>query len=323
MKRALAGAVVLGVALTAVATVLLHRGADATPLGTLLLFAPRRLVPLAWLLLAVALLWRHRALAVVAAGASLASLLLFAGFVPPGSSARTTGGTLRVVSWNVDYPRSLEPLLGSALARWNADVLLLQGCTETVADELRRYRAQTGQVQQFGEFCMLSQRPIVNIGVLAMRNPDQQWTRPIALRLRAVAAGDTIEIMSVHLASPREELGRALRGDLSQLLRGASVRDEQSARLAEQVRRRRSPMLLIGDFNTPPESVIYKRHFAALTNAFREQGWGFGYTMRAGLLHRVRIDHALVTDELEVVGFSTETHWPTEHVPLIVDLQRR
>jgi hypothetical protein len=45
--------------------------------------------------------------------------------------------------------------------------------------------------------------------------------------------------------------------------------------------------------------------------------------MRAGVLHRLRIDHALVTNELTVVGYATEPEWPTEHIPLIVDLRRR
>jgi endonuclease/exonuclease/phosphatase (EEP) superfamily protein YafD len=316
--------VLAGVALTTIAAVLLHTGADQTMIGTLLLFAPRHGVPLGWLLLAVALVFRHRRLAVVAIGTSIGSLLLLAGFVPPRPSARTTAGSLRVVSWNVDYPESLGPQLGSALARWQADVILLQGCTEPVADELHRHRASAGHVWRLGEFCILSQLPVLGVGQLTARNPKHpQWPRPIAVHLHTVVNADTIELLSVHLSSPRTELGRALHGDVSQLVQAGATRAEQSALLADHARTRRWPMLLIGDFNTPPGSVIYQRHFSSLTNAFHAQGWGFGHTMRAGWLHRLRIDHALVTEELEVVGFTTETHWPTEHVPLIVDLRRR
>jgi vancomycin resistance protein VanJ len=322
--RAVTAVVTTAVALTAIATVLLHIGADKTDVGTLLLFAPRRFVPLAWLLVAIVLMWRYRRLAVVAAATSLASLVLFAGFVLPTGTVSTKPRTLRVVSWNVDYPASLEPQLGSALARWNADVVVLQGCTETVAEELQRHRGSTGEVQQLWEFCVLSKLPILDLGHLATRNPNNpQWTRPIALRMRTVADGDTLALLSVHLHSPRQELSRAMRGDLSQLVRAASTREEQAAVVSQRVRDRRWPMLLVGDFNIPPESQIYDRYFGSLTNAFLATGWGFGYTMRAGLLHRLRIDHALVTDDLEVVGFATEPHWPTEHVPLIVDVRRR
>lgn len=313
-----------GVALTVVATVLLHTGADRTAFGTLLLFAPRRFVPLAWLLLAIALLWRHRRLALMAAAMSITSLLLFAGFERPKLRDRTEAGTLRVVSWNVDYASTLEPQLDEALARWQADVVLLQGCTASVGHELRLRASRSGDAPQLGEFCVLSRLPVLGIVVVTGPNPKHpQWPRPIAAAVTIVAAGDTLVLLSVHLHSPRRELASALRGDLAQLARTSARRAEQAAILSQRVRDRRWPLVIAGDFNTPPESVIYTRHFATLTNAFERTRWGFGYTMRAGLLHRLRIDHALVTDDLDVVGFATEPHWPTEHVPLLVDISRR
>jgi len=324
VNRALAVVVLVGVAITAIATVLLHTGADGTTIGTLLLFAPRRFVPLAWLLVAILLVWRHRRLAAVAVATSFASLLLFAGFVMPTGTMSTKPRTLRVVSWNVDYASTLEPELGAALARWRAEIVLLQGCTDQVATELQQRAGGTREARKFAEFCVLSTLPLVDIRIVSGDNPQHpQWPRPIAAAIKTVADGDTVVLLSTHLHSPRNELSAALHGDLRQLPITAARREAQAAILASIVRTRRWPLILAGDFNTPPESMSYKRHFATLTNAFEAVGWGFGYTMRAGLLHRLRIDHALVTDDLDVVGFATEPHWPTEHVPLIVDIRRR
>ena len=51
-------------------------------------------------------------------------------------------------------------------------------------------------------------------------------------------------------------------------------------------------MLVLGDFNMPPDSAIYRRCWSDFSNAFDSAGFGFGSTH---FTHRtaVRIDHVL------------------------------
>ena len=57
------------------------------------------------------------------------------------------------------------------------------------------------------------------------------------------------------------------------------------------------PFLVVGDFNAPVESVIYRRYWGDLRNAFSYAGFGFGSTRLNGWI-RVRIDHILASYDL-------------------------
>ena len=79
------------------------------------------------------------------------------------------------------------------------------------------------------------------------------------------------------------------------------------------------PVLLAGDFNTPPESAIFRRLWTPYTDAFGAAGWGWGYTFIGGRT-RVRIDHILAGP-----GWYCERCWVgpdvgSPHRPVITDL---
>jgi endonuclease/exonuclease/phosphatase (EEP) superfamily protein YafD len=75
----------------------------------------------------------------------------------------------------------------------------------------------------------------------------------------------------------------------------------------------------MGDFNLPVESAIYRANWAGFTNAFSQQGLGFGYTKHTRW-HGIRIDHVLARS-----GWDIERAWvgPSaggDHLPVIVEL---
>ncbi len=68
------------------------------------------------------------------------------------------------------------------------------------------------------------------------------------------------------------------------------------------------PVLIVGDFNTPPVSQLYREVWPDFTNAFNAAGFGFGYTAPSIRRRRwfddvpwLRIDHILTDDHWSVL----------------------
>jgi len=299
-------------------SVLVGRFGDSNSLGMLLLFGPRWLLLLPWLvLLPLAFLAHRRAVVVpVALISVLVTALGVSRFEIPSPWRNAGSGlTLRVVTYNTDR----VPLnIASDLARWQAQLVLLQDCKSVVGEgiaslahreELYTYRD--------AEFCVASQLPISNVERMPA---DAREGR--ALRFNTRWDGVDVRVGVVHLPTPRDALWAARNGNTSLLERSVRVRSSAS-RFASAWMREGWPGALIvaGDFNLPVESRSLREDWPGMTNAFSTAGMGFGHTMYAGR-HRVRIDHVLVSREFSVARADVRTGYPSEHQPVVVELER-
>ncbi len=318
---------VLAAVCTVVATYILHTGADQTTAGTLLVYGPRRFVPVVWLMSAVlmsVLGWRW---VVASLGMAAFSLLAFSSFSLPSSgglvstaNATSEARTLRIVSFNVDYADDLDILFGLAVPRWSADVIVFQACGDPAASILERSTGADYKGIKVGEFCIASKHPLVG-GKLIPLNPPRFAGKPAyAVHVRVQMGGDTVSVVAVHLASPRRELSAALKMDFTKLENSIIARMQQADKLSRYLQGINEPLVIAGDFNTLEESQIYQRYFASYTNAFRATSSGFGHTMQAGI-HRLRIDHVLTGAGMQPVALDTEWDWPTEHRPVVATLR--
>jgi len=80
-----------------------------------------------------------------------------------------------------------------------------------------------------------------------------------------------------------------------------------------------APLIIMGDFNMPVESSIYRDSFSQYTNTFNYAGFGFGHT-KFTRLHGIRIDHILIDDH-----FITTDAWVggdvgSDHRPIYADI---
>jgi endonuclease/exonuclease/phosphatase (EEP) superfamily protein YafD len=82
------------------------------------------------------------------------------------------------------------------------------------------------------------------------------------------------------------------------------------------------PHVVVGDFNTPPESRIYRERWEGWTNAFSVAGFGVGGTRVSGTIH-ARIDHVLVNDDWKVVAAWMGRDVGSDHRPMVARLRRR
>jgi endonuclease/exonuclease/phosphatase (EEP) superfamily protein YafD len=99
------------------------------------------------------------------------------------------------------------------------------------------------------------------------------------------------------------------------------MRDSRAAR--GRISQVSDPLLVVGDFNLPVESAIYREHWSDFENAFSRCGRGLGHT-KVTRLFGVRIDHVLASPAWACVNARVvSTPYGGDHAPLIVDLQLR
>lgn len=306
--------VMLGVSVTMVVI------GDATAAGMLLLFGPRWLLLWPWVLL-LPLSWLARPWVRLAAvvGTLVTAFGVAQVNVPLPALQRgeesTAEAPLRVVTWNTDARELSVNELQGYLETWQGDVVLLQDCRGDALINLTRTRQDIG-VYRDGEFCIISRLPTSRLDVATT---NRRLGRAVGFDVRW--AGRTVRVVTLHLPSPRDELGAARRGDPSRLPYSIDERANASLRVSEWSlagARSADALIVAGDFNLPYGSYILRRDWSTLRNAFVDAGWGIGNTMFAGR-HRVRIDHVLASPSLVARSARVLSGYPAEHQPVVVE----
>jgi endonuclease/exonuclease/phosphatase (EEP) superfamily protein YafD len=77
--------------------------------------------------------------------------------------------------------------------------------------------------------------------------------------------------------------------------------------------------MIVGDFNTPPESTIFPHVWEDYRDAFSAAGWAYGYTF-FGSGTMVRIDHILAGKGWSCSACRVGSHVGSPHRPVIADL---
>lgn len=123
-------------------------------------------------------------------------------------------------------------------------------------------------------------------------------------------AGDSLRLFCLHSPRPNTRTGR-----------GYEVYWEKvTQRLAEQPK----PLLVIGDFNATQHSSVYQRLTATgLRSAHVDRGRGYATTWPNGqyLLPPIRIDHALLSAEVECLDIAEGEGSGSDHKPLVLDVR--
>lgn len=327
--RSIAGVLIVlyGVLMTAVALYIRVRG-DVDPLGMLMLFAPREYLILPWIgLLLLALVSGRRRVArlvtLTVVGALCTSLFVAGYELPRLYTPSGQRRAMRIVTYNADRMSSLAFHMRDELEKWDADVVLLQGCATALAATLNDLPGVA--VHTTNEYCLVTRGKLEAVDTMPRtRRGGALGYADVGnvLRYQVHVAGVSIPVYSVHFDSPRDALGDARRREFSRLAPNIYSRRLQSEAITNWVTRSDSAFVVAGDFNTPFGSAILRQDWGDLTNAFSAAGTGFGYTMEAGV-YSVRIDHVLVTPTFVVQGVKVLSGYPSEHQPVIVDLAWR
>lgn len=127
---------------------------------------------------------------------------------------------------------------------------------------------------------------------------------------------DTLRLINVHLRSMGIRVGRVLRQDeiagvrhetkgiLGALKAGFTERRLQIRFVEKNIADSPYPVIVTGDFNETPYSVVYGRMRRLLPNAFEEAGRGFSFTLNR-MPRFVRIDNQFYDRRLSILHFQT------------------
>ncbi len=314
-------------------------GGDVWWPGTLLLFGPRWVIGLPFFLLVPASLWAGRRLWLPLAVAALVFVFPFMGLELPnvfagnsvgasvGIGGRASEGIdewLRIVSLNVAHGRGLESSLQDLVAQWDADVIALQECGGVVERQVGTVEGYEGHV--YGGLCLLSRFPILSAEGMNRQSFEAAGGAGWAIRYGLLTpGGDTLNLMNLHLGTPREGLWEIRYGSFADGV--AALRRSRALRRAEAERARAwldetsGNRIALGDFNAPVESRIYRAYWDDLINAFDRAGLGLGHTRYNGWI-RARIDHLLTDGSWIPTSVVVGSDVGSDHRPLLVVLRR-
>jgi vancomycin resistance protein VanJ len=275
----------------AVALVLLLGVGEAWWPGTLLLYAPRwpLLLPLPPLAAAAAA-FRRRALVPLAA-AALAWLWWGMGFVVGGALAERVWPVdgLVVMSWNADGSVRDREGFRALLAAEAPDVVLLQ---EFGPGEEDAFGPGWNVARSPGGLAAAARHPLTFVAELRPNTFHRPGTAAV---FDVGVSRGPVRVLNVHLPTARPGLEDVLarrRAGLAELEAVTADQDDASGTARVLAAAPPQPMVVAGDFNLPPESRVFRRHWGDMPDAFARAGFGFGWTKETSW-HGARIDHVL------------------------------
>jgi vancomycin resistance protein VanJ len=312
-------------AVAVIACVSLWTLADRWWPATLFLFGPRwvLLLPLAAL---IPLALRRRASLLIPLTIGAAIVLFPVMGLRLGWLSRLgsdeAAATLRVVTFNTDGALGAAFDLPLHLEEWRADIVALQDCRDPMQDAVRRVPRWHNHVA--GHLCVLSRHPIRETRVASW--DDLAGARAAGIGGTSQAAGYIIEtphgpirFVNLHLETARKGLQGVFELDVRRITPNSVLRDTESRRTREWLGRVDGSVIIVGDFNTPVESPIYRRDWSEFRNAFSRTGVGFGMTMY-NQWTQVRIDHILTGGHWRARRVSVIPGVGLDHRPVVADL---
>lgn len=314
------------VAIAVIACAILWTLSDRWWPATAYLFGPRwvLLLPLAVLLPAAVALRRRLlapliAAAVIGIGPTMGLRIGWRSLL----TTTDTSASLRVVTLNARGATDLPIELPFRVEHWRADIVALQECTPALGDAVQRL---AGWHSHVGEgLCLVSRYPIREASVMTWQDLAAERERGVGGSSRAAkyvidSPQGSIRFANVHLETPRKGFQSDNGLDLSRLGENTSLRAEESRRTREWLGTDAESAVIVGDFNMPVESAIYRRDWSDFRNAFSEVGTGFGMTRNEGWI-KARIDHVLTGSSWRPKRAVAFKGMGLDHRPVIADLE--
>lgn len=243
-------------------------------------------------------------------------------FGPPASAPR-----VRVLTYNIKGGFEQWEAISAQIDRYQPDVVVFSEASGWADDSLiqRRLREKFAgwNSMMAVEVYVASRWPFVEEEKRAL-GPDnlkyQNYQRQIA-RAKIQAPFGTFQVLGAHFYTSMHAwtLRREWRR-LSAFLRDtANARRMQADQVLEWTRDIPDPMILAGDFNTPPTGHIYGDLTRRFGDSFREAGWGWGYTYPSKN-PLVRIDYVLHSPHWAVTRCEVGGAPGSDHRPVFAEL---
>ncbi len=204
----------------------------------------------------------------------------------PFRTHRPETGNFSVLSWNIQAGLSGPEKIAQILAEQKVDAIALQECRVPSAQPggqdplpaiLKALNCQVARGGERGELVILSRLTMQAQRYHNLGGLSQALDQPVEHE------GKLIRLINVHLRTgdPQGILKGEPTMSRKRVLLSAATRRVQADSLARVVESSKEPVVLMGDFNSPPSSIAYQTLDASLTDTFAEAGWGWGLTFPA------------------------------------------
>ena len=250
-------------------------------------------------------------------GIVLGLLVIVFGFIHPQVPRPRRvpeGQRVRVVAYNMLHARRGIERVVDLLQRTQPDVVCLEetdpiGPGRPMSDLLALLPGWHGV--EADDVAILSPHPLTSDG----RVGDGSMLRAV------VDLGRPLTVYAVHLDNGLGpgHLRRGLRSMPGSMTVAARKRRAQVTKLLDDTGPQTGPVIVCGDFNTPPRGKLWARMAARFRDAFATAGWGMGYSFRADI-PLVRIDYVWCGDGVAVQSCETLRHAGADHRPVLADL---
>ena len=309
----------------------LHWAGDEWWAASLLLFGPRWLGLLPLLVLVPMAVVLRRRLLIPLAGVSVLFVFGVLGFCMPlrwRAFAVDSEKTVSLLTCNVQGGECRWDQVWQLIQQESPDIVALQ---EFGADEELLLPDDWHSVREKG-LLIASPHPISEVQVCYRHEPPAKWPPLMALYAVIDIPERRTCVCNIHLTSPHHGLTEVLdrhtivsldrTGTLTQL---NEIRRQESETTSAWLRKLPQVDILMGDFNLPVESRIYRQSWSSYRNVFSEIGFGVGYT-RWVTLHNfqygVRIDHILTGENWAPVRCSIGRDIGSDHMPIVAEVSR-
>ena len=244
-----------------------------------------------------------------------------------------TAETLKISTYNVgrfgkDNSGFTARRIAFSMADEQVDILCFQEFTEfkeLPADSLNRIFSiwpyvvipKTEDGSSILPLAVYSKYPIVDSGLITF-----PYTPNCSMWFDVRVNNKTLRIFNNHLQTTNVNQSR---GKLETGIFLYSVNDIVRARQAETIsaliKESPYPVLVAGDFNSPPSSYTYRTMKGDLEDGFRTAGHGFGYTYRY-FKRILRIDYIFYSPDLVPINYySPDWDYGSDHNPVIFETE--
>lgn len=305
-------------------------GGERTGATALLTYLPQHLWGMAPLLCGFLALRNRRRKVALLCGASLGFwvwALMGLSFHPLGPGQKD----VRIATYNIALRTGSATAYAAQIKAWNPDIVCLQEARrsyppqragESPVGEMIAARFPGWHLESAGDVLTMSRFPISESRVFLLRAGSTR--RILALTVQTPAGA--LRVLNTHISTSfsgqKKHFG--LPAELADV--SANARAAAQARL-EQVEPLtvalnadvKTPLVLCGDFNTPPRGLFYRRLNAHLNDGFAGAGNGLGlsFPSRFPLL---RIDY-IWTRGAHAVAVRVDKAGASDHRMVIADVQ--
>jgi vancomycin resistance protein VanJ len=321
------------IALIVLIAALIQLSGDGWWLGTLLMFGPRWIwglpcIPLLLLALAPPTLRNLRELVLPLGAAMVLVVTAIMGWRPHFSSNPPTDpADLRVLTYNIGTDKvAAYTTIKLSHLRWlvdfvRADVVAFQECNYS-EDELKSAFPEFDVSSAF-DACLITRFIVTRSDPRDRQDIEALHGSGVIDRFELLTPRGPLSVMNLHLETVRKGLEQILNDPLglpAALGNNINLRRIESSAARTWAARAAPPLIIVGDFNMPQESRIYRQYWDGYSNAFARCGHGFGYSKVSGK-SGIRIDHVLYDSRVQCTSAYVLSSLGGDHRPLFTTLR--